>query len=275
MRTINSNLYTHSDYRNFLRERYQAAEGKLSLAGIGRRVGMSKMAVKYLIDGRRHLADARVDTFARAFALVGAEAQYFRYLVRFGKARSDAERTRWLDSMLKIRGSALPERLLDADDLALLGHWSIPTIAEMSYLRGFVPSVEWIRRNLRFKATATRITQTLACLKAREHIVGRSAGAKLSVPDGIKSHIYQRFTAAMIEKAAAALESQGPDEREMFNLTVSVSEARFRAAKERIAAFRHELHALLANDEACERVVQVNMQMFTLASVPEGGVCEA
>src|SRR5687768_5457451 len=147
MATVNQTLYEHADYRAFLRSRHAEAS-QLSLAGLGRKLGMSKMAVKYLLDGRRHLAEARVDTVARVFGLTGADADYFRCLVSFGKAKSDRERSRWFQAMLAIKGSPFRERVLGSGEIDLLGHWTLPAIVEMSYLRGFEPRASWIRPRL-------------------------------------------------------------------------------------------------------------------------------
>ena len=50
-----------------------------------------------------------------------------------------------------------------------------------------------------------------------------------------------------------------------FNITISIDAERQKLAEGIVREFRHKMHDLLANEAVCDRVLQINMQMFTIA----------
>ena len=80
------------------------------------------------------------------------------------------------------------------------------------------------------------------------------------------------FHREMIKRAHDAIESSPPAHRDISGITVALSEERFRLAKEKIQAFRRELHDLLVRpveqaeyDE--QTIYQINFQLFNLSEV--------
>ena len=93
--------------------------------------------------------------------------------------------------------------------------------------------------------------------------------AKVKTPDQLVSHVYKAFAVEQTQLAATAIETQAPGDREVFTLTVSVDRAKYDLVKARLAAIRHELHDLLASVDPADRVIQINLQMFTAAKGPD------
>jgi uncharacterized protein (TIGR02147 family) len=261
------NLFDYGDYRGYIRAYFD--QRKLSLARLGSKAGMSKVAVKYLLDGQRHIADDSIAQWSDCLGLKGDEAEFFRRLVLFNKARSHADRTAHFNQLLALRTRAFASRALDGAAIGLFQHWYYPVIAELSYVDGFVADPEWIRPRLRFPVARAQIAKALDYLAANGHLRGAPGGpAKGKTPDEITSHVYKAFVLQQCDLSGRAVEGQRAADREVSTLTVSVDAAKFAVLKQRIAAIRHELHDLLANTEACDRVVQVNLQMFTVAGEP-------
>ncbi|MCX6111318.1 MAG: DUF4423 domain-containing protein, partial [Proteobacteria bacterium] len=86
-------------------------------------------------------------------------------------------------------------------------------------------------------------------------------------PSSCRQRKYKEYSKAQLKLAEEALLKQDRDDRQFFNLAISVDRERFQLAKELVAEFRHKLHDRLANDSACERVIQINMQLFTTSLV--------
>lgn len=240
---------------------------KVSYEALGKKVGMSKMGVKYILDGKRHIADAKIAVFSNALGLDSTEKKYFKYLVQFTKAKTSADKDRYFRKMLEVRNAPIAESLLGDDgDLQFFSEWYLPVIAEMSYLDGFKEDAEWIRDRLNFKLSKQTIEEALSTLKRMRLLKGQvRGGVKIKLLDGIGSHIYNRFQRQVVAKSVEAIEFQPKEDREVFNLCVSIDKDRYQIAKEMIKDFRHKLHDVLANDAPCDRVVQINMQLFTTA----------
>jgi uncharacterized protein (TIGR02147 family) len=266
-------LFAFGDYRAYIRAFFDArkrTDARYSMARLGKSAGMSKVAIKYLLDGRRHIATDTIDTWLRCLELSGDAATYFRHLVLFNKARGHADRTQHFNGMLAVKGGRFGSRVLAGADIGLFQAWYYPVIAELSYCDGFVADPEWIRKRLRFPVGKTLVAKALAYLDANGHL--RRAGdvaAKGKTPDEIASHVYKAFVIDQTRLAADAIASLPAAARESFTLTVSIDAARYDVLKARIAAIRHELHDLLANTDAADRVIQVNLNMFTTAGVDD------
>jgi hypothetical protein len=70
--------------------------------------------------------------------------------------------------------------------------------------------------------------------------------------------------------AAGALDLVPREEREIASLTLCLSAAQFEQLKVELAALRSVLLQRYQSDEAAERVVQLNFQMFPLSRKNEG-----
>lgn len=270
MKIVNQNpIYDYGDYRTFIKNFYtskKAESSAFSLTTFARKVGFSKVAIKYVIDQMRHIADDNIPTFCKALNLDGSEANYFSSLVKFNKSKVMEERNEHFKSMLRIKGSPLHDRSLDASNIGYFQDWFYPAIAELSFTAGFQKDSQWIRDHLFFKVPKGKIAKAVTYLEVNGYLNGSAPNfARVKAAEEISSHVGKQFILRQIEIGREAVELQSKDDREVFSLTISVDEAKFQLAKRMVAEFRHQLHDLLANTEASERVVQINMQMFTLA----------
>jgi uncharacterized protein (TIGR02147 family) len=267
MKSKRISILEFSDYRLFMTVFREGGKArKLSYEALGRRVGMSKMGIKYILDGKRHIADSKITAFSQALDLAPLEKKYFKYLVQFNKAKKSDDRDQFLKKMITIRKAPIDETTLIDRDIGFYSSWALPVIAEMSYMEGFKEDASWIWDNLRFKMSKQAIEQALVELKRLKLLRGQSRGGlKIKLSDGINSQVYNRYQRQVVAKAIEAIEFAPKEDREMSNICISVDKKRFEIAKRMISDFRHKLHDVLANDEVCDRVLQINMQLFMTA----------
>lgn len=263
------NVFDYDDYRRFIKavlDEGRARSTSVSLATVGRKAGLSKMAVKYLVDGKRHLAESSIDRMAKALSLGGSEQTFFRHLVLFNKAHGEDERAKQFEALLKLRNSPFKDLFLTHGEVGYFRRWYYPAIAELSYVKGFVADAAWIQARLTFKVPRAEIQAAVEYLDTHGYLKGgKRTDAKVKLPDGFKSQVYKTFAIEQTELGGQAIDEQSRADREVFNVTVSVDPERFAVAKAMVAEFRQKLHDALANDALCDRVVQINMQLFTLA----------
>ncbi|MGE0171470.1 MAG: TIGR02147 family protein [Oligoflexales bacterium] len=269
MKSKQVSILDFSDYREFLanyKARRTVAGKKISFESIGKKVGMTKVGIKYIIDKKRHIADEKIPDFSKFFRFSTSEKKYFGHLVRYNKATKPAVKDQHFQKMLAIRNSSLNECSLDGSDLSLFAEWYYPVVAEMSYLEKFSEDPTWIQERLSYKLSKEQIEKALLVVKKLGLLKGQNyADLKIKLPDELISQIYNRFEREIILKGVDHIASKPRADRESFNLCISVDENKFGAAKELIKEFRHKLHDLLASTDSCDRVVQINMQLFTTA----------
>ncbi len=274
MEAVNKlNIIDYDCYRTYLADYFQAkkeANPNFSLTMMANKVGQSKMTIKYLLDKKRHISEKNIAIFANALKLDPSQTRYFHALVKFNKSKTGDEKNIHFRELLKIKGSPFKDLYLQDSDAGYLSSWFYPAIAELSYVRGFNMDPANIKQSLYFSVSIDEIRSALHFLNKYGFLKDSQGDAsKIKIPENFRGHIYKEFAAKQIELAKESIFTQDPSEREISNLTISVPEEKYQMAKQMIADFRHQLHEMLANDEECERVIQINMQLFTLAKHKE------
>ena len=104
-------VYAYLDYRALLRayydERKEQGRG-FSYRAFARRAGLkSPNLLKRVIDGERNLTPEMAERFARACGLDGEAASYFRELVAFNEAKTEADRNARYRKLSAFRGYRL------------------------------------------------------------------------------------------------------------------------------------------------------------------------
>ena len=273
-------IFGHTDYRAYLKAYYQFR--KDGQRGYSFRM-FSKMGgfaspniLKLVIDGERNLSPESVEKFIQALSLAGAMADYFRALVRMNQAKTDAEKTRNYEELIRLIPHA-KRRDLNPDTVEYLSHWLYPVLREMVLIAGFEDDPYWIARRLTGRATVKEITQAMQFLVAKGFITKCDDGtysAKDNMvlsSDEVRSLAICRYHRGMLEQAKESLEDLPMEEREFGALTFLLPQQNVDELKYKIKQFRKDLHtwAMQAgSDAASDSVVQVNFQMYPQTKRP-------
>jgi uncharacterized protein (TIGR02147 family) len=97
----------------------------------------------------------------------------------------------------------------------------------------------------------------------------RQGEVLLSTGPEVRSLAVGNFHRQMMERAAASIELVAREERDISGLTVALSAEACARFKQRIVELRAELLQLSAAETAPTRVVQLNFQLFPLATTEE------
>lgn len=274
-RALQIDVFAYFDYRAFLRDAYADLKERqpgFSYRWFARRAGMtSPNFLKLVIDGKRNLTAGSSEQFAVALDLTSSETAFFRELVGFGQARSAAEKNRHFERI----GSYRQHRAvcaLERDQFEYLSHWWYPAIRELVACDGFVEDDEWIARRLVPAITAAQARQAIELLLALGFVERDQCGRLrqreplLSTGAEVRSLAVGNFHRQMMERAAAAIDLCDRELRDISGVTVALSPEGFKLVKQRIVELRAELLALSAGEAHPTRVVQVNFQLFPLAT---------
>jgi uncharacterized protein (TIGR02147 family) len=266
---IQNDIFEYTDYRKFVRDFFQykkQSESKYSLETLARKVGLSKMSIKYIMDEKRHLSTTSIQGFCDGLNLKGASARYFQTLVRLNKSRTESERIENLESLMRMKCCPLRERVLKDTQLRLFQNWYHAAIVEMSYLKGFRKDAKWIQSKLKFTVPISKIRDSLQFLEDQGLLDQQESNlGKIKIDSEIRSQLVKNYNRQGLKNAETALLTQSDDDRKAFQLMISVNENQFEIAKKMIADFRHQLHDTLASTEPANRLVQINMDLFTIA----------
>lgn len=266
-------VFRFLDYRAFLTAWYETKRKRLSYRAFSKRAGLG--APNYLqlvIAGQRNLTRATAEKFADACGLADDRKHYFVSLVAFNQARSDAERNQHYTELAAFRRYRQAHKL-ELADARYHAHWYLPAIRELVHCPTFKEDAQWIAARLVPPITAKQATEAIDTL-LELGLVGRDDDGMLSQRERVVStgaetagmHI-RNYHAEMMNRATRSMELVAREERDISTLTVSVSSKLIPELKQRLAEFRRELVSLCDAEDAPDRVVQLNFQMFPLSSV--------
>jgi uncharacterized protein (TIGR02147 family) len=273
------NVYRYADYRRFLADYYahaKAHEYGFSYRAFSKRAGIrSSNYLKLVIDAERNLSAAMAARFARGCGLEGQRADFFCELVAYCQATSLSERDRGYERLYRFRQFRAVHQLA-REQADYHSYWYVPAIRELCRHPDFTDDPKWIAAQLlppispAEAASALETLLRLGLLQRDPAAPGKLSQTSELLTTGagpLGTHVY-RFHRAMLARAGYALDELPRHERDLTSLTVCVSEAKRREIEKRVRAFRQELLQVAELDDAPERVVQINFQVFPLTAAP-------
>ncbi len=274
MATVEPNVFSYSDYRVYLRDFYawkKAALPAFSHRFFARKAGLgSPNYLKLVMDGGRNLSRKSLAGFIRGLDLSGPKAEYFESLVLYNQATTEAERHYYYQKLVKSR-VRLGLKPLDEAQLRLFSTWYPMVIREMTALKTFRKTPAWISRAMRNRVSereaesAFDLLQDLGLL--RKTLRGfQPTDANITTRDEVASASVKNYHRQMIHLSLEALEREPAARRDISSVTIPVRRADFPKLKERLQLLRKELLNLAAAHGEAEDVVQLNFQLFPLAS---------
>lgn len=271
-------VFDYLDYRAYLRDHYaerKASEYGFSHRAFSKRAGLrSTNYLKLVMDGERNLTAEMASHFATGCGLEKTAAEYFCELVAMNQAATATERNRCHGRLMRYRQYRALHQL-DAAQTLYYSTWYLPAIRELAARADFDPEPKWIARTLMPRISADEAQRALSTLLQLGLLVKDDAGritqtdALVTTGPGPLGHHVVNYHRAMLDRAAAAVETVPREEREISSLTLCVSQEVLLDLKERIREFRRELLQLTELRGMPERVVQLNFQLFPLSEKKE------
>lgn len=268
-------VYEYLDYRALLRDYYLAkkAQGRgFSYRAFARRAGLrAPNDLKRVSEGERNLTSSMAGRYAEAMGLSGEEAAYFCDLVTFNQATTSRERNAAYERLRGFRGYRAAHKL-ELAHAAYHSTWFVPAIREMVLLHDFRPDPVWIAKRLIPPISVADARRALALLVELQMIATDESGTVKQTdavvttgPQTTGLHI-ANYHRSMMSRAAEAIDLIPASDRDVSSITFAVGEDGMRRIKKRVQRFRQELIALLAEEQDATQVLQLNMQLFPLAS---------
>jgi uncharacterized protein (TIGR02147 family) len=271
-------VFAFLDLQQLLGAYYEArkAQGRgFSYRAFSKRAGLrSPNHLKRVIDGERPLTAPMAVRYADAMDLVGDAHAYFLDLAAFSRAETVDERNAAYARLASYRRVREAHRL-ELAHAAYHASWYVPAIRELAATPGFREDPAWIARTLVPPITRAEASDALDTLLdlglLTRDPAGRLVHGEAVVTTGAETrglHI-ANYHRAMIARAADAIDIVPRGERDISSLTFACTTEDLAEVKRRVAAFRREIIALLADRADGDRVVQLNFQLFPLSRSPE------
>lgn len=272
------NIFEYLDYREYLRDYYEA--GKEHVSGfsyryLARQAGFSSPNFfKLVMDGDRNLSADSVEKFAKALKLDGKEKRFFADLVAFEQA-DDVDIKNAAFENLAASQRFRQARRIDSSMFRYLSRWYNLAIRELAARPDFRDDPEWIARQLSPSVPPEDVAESLELLFEMELLVRDEHGEitrgepSLTTGHEVGSLAIGNYHRQMLERAAESIENVPSELRDINTLTVCIDPANVDELKERIHGFRETLLDICDRDENPQTVYQINFQLFPLSVVSD------
>ncbi len=266
-------IFGYLSYRDYLRDYYSWK--KTQQKGFSHRFIASQVGFKssglfaQILSGQTNLAFELIEKFVTFLDLRPREAEYFRGLVQFEKAKSHQHRKEALDSLT----AAIPPytRQLEKDQYEYYSKWYHCAIRAMVGILEPNVTVERIAELLNPKISSAKVKRSLKLLEILGLIVLDEKGGfkvserHLTTGDKLRSTAVILFQQQMLDLAKKALAEQSPEFRHGSTMTLGLSKEAYKKVMEITESFRAALVELAEKENNPARVYQIGIQAFPLS----------
>jgi uncharacterized protein (TIGR02147 family) len=271
-------IFNYFDCREFLKdvyEFYKKRESGFSYRHVARKAGFNSAGYfTKILQGKAGISSSLIIKLARTFRLKKHETKYFTALVHYNQAKSHEEKKHFFDELMALR--RIKDKTLGIDEYEYFSKWYFIAIRELLDFCLVKDNYEELAAKLIPQITpaqAKRAINTLGSLglirKNPEGYYEKSEAVVTTGPEWNSLAIIA-VQQDFIDMAKNAQTTLPREEHDISCLTLSLSRKSERIVREKIRDLRKELLDLAKNDELCDRVTQVNFQVFPL-SKPDNG----
>lgn len=269
-------IFEYLDYRDMLRDAFEERKAKSPLYGyrmMAETLGQDTSNVFRILQKDAHLP-ARCQSRAIEFlGLTGRAAEYFVLLIAYARERDSRARHEILDKAMALRDVA--SRDLVDKELAYFRNWWIVAVRSMvEVMEGRVQSAA-IAKRLRPEVSEAEVTEALDLLLELGLVKKASSGrlvlaeSHLNAGGPEKVEAVRGFQRQILALASESLERFPREQRDVSTLTLAVDESAFKEIREMLREFRQQIQKRVEESNHPDRVMQLSMAFFPLASAPE------
>ena len=224
-----------------------------------------------VLSGKSRLTPARVLGFIKLLKLSKKEADYFERLVLYTQAEG-AEEKRYALEKLKDASPKGGQELLEASQMEYFAKWHYAAVRELLEAYAFKGDYAELGAMLEPPLSAAEAEEAIALLRRLKLIVRTANGGyrradKVVVSGPSKAAQVRPALLGNLDLARRALDAFEPAKRPFSYLTLSVSEESLRDIHEMIRVFTRQVFARVSEDDAVDRIYQMNLQLFPVSKV--------
>ena len=259
----------YTDFRQLMLDYYEDRKRRsaFSWRDFSKAAGFTSSSyMKVVCDGKSKLSKIGVERTGVAMGLVGFEMEYFRALVEFGQAGTEANKKAAYESMLSI-AKVHKVRVMEGDLFEFYDSWQNPVVRELAPLMpGATPGE--MAKMCYPEVSAAEVQQSLNFLtkagllkKAGDSFTLAETSIK-GTPDATRLAL--RGMHRMMSKLATPAIDLPADERNFSGVTMGVSRESYDRIVKVLDECRRQIIAIAAEDKSIEQVYRLNLQLFPL-----------
>jgi len=263
-------IIEYSDFRQYMRDYYEERKRRsvFSWREFSKIAGFTSSSyMKVVCDGKSKLSRVGVERTGAAMGLVGFEMEYFRAMVEYGQAATEAKKKAAYEKMLGI-AKVHKVRVMEGDLFEFYDSWQNPVVRELAPLMpGATPgemakmcypevSAAEIQKSLNFLMKAGLLK------KAGDNAYELAETSIRGTPDATRLAL--RGMHREMSKLATPAIDLPVEERHFSGVTMGLSRESFNKIENVLDECRRKIVAIAAEDKDIDQVYRLNLQLFPL-----------
>jgi uncharacterized protein (TIGR02147 family) len=267
-------LHTYLEYRDFLKDSYEERRklhAYFSYRFIGNKVGMDSSYLTRLFQKKLHLCDDLVDRMGAAFGLADDSLEYFRVLVSFNKAKTEAQARLFHDQLMRLRGVGY--NVVREDQVEYFSNWIHVALRSMLDYKEFDGDYDALGASLSPPVSGEEAKNALFLLERLGMVRRTEHGYEvlddhLHSGDNWKAQAIKTFQKTTMDLAARSLDSVPAALRDISTMTMDLDAETLDDLKIVIKEFQENVAKLVEGAPRSDRVYHLNIQLFPLSRLP-------
>jgi uncharacterized protein (TIGR02147 family) len=263
-------IIEYSDFRQYMLDYYEERKRRsvFSWREFSKIAGFSSSSyMKVVCDGKSKLSRVGVERTGAAMGLVGFEMEYFRAMVEYGQAATEAKKKAAYEKMLGI-ARVHKVRVMEGDLFEFYDSWQNPVVRELAPLMpGATPgemakmcypevSAAEVQKSLNFLMKAGLLK------KAGDNAFELAETSIRGTPDATRLAL--RGMHREMSKLATPAIDLPVEERHFSGVTMGLSRESFSKIENVLDECRRKIVAIAAEDKDIDQVYRLNLQLFPL-----------
>ena len=267
-----NDIYSYYDYHQYLSDFYTEKKSSLryfSYRYVGQKVGIDHGLVVKIFQGKRHISTKSIPAFASLLGLSRRKSEYFELLVLYSKAKTDSMIKHYFEKLLSFSG--VEEHRVESDKYEFYQKWYYTAIREILHLHPFKNDYEQLANRVKPAITQAEAKKAVVLLERLSFIKRNDAGLFeptsrfITTGPEWRSIAIRSYQKEAMNLAIRAIDSIPKEERDISTVTLTLDDAGFLLARERIIALQKELVEISATCKCVNRAYQVNLQVFPIS----------
>ena len=267
------NIFDYLDYRQYLRDFYENEKKTkpwFSYRYLSSKVRLNPGYIVKVFQGKIHLGEKNIDSFADLMRLSGKEREYFTELLHFGRAKHENEIEQRFERLQSIKGLQF-RTIADSksDFFAQWYHMAVRSLLSIFPFDG--KDYRKLASMLSPRITAPQARESIRLLEELKMVVRDEDGMYrvteqfISTGDKWTSAAIRNYQKKNIELSLSAIETYNKELRDISSVTMTVGLKNMAVIREKVRQFRQELLFMSQEGQDDDAVVQLNIQVFPVA----------
>jgi uncharacterized protein (TIGR02147 family) len=271
-------IFDYLDYRNYLRDEFDSR--KRDSAGFSHRNLMRKLSLRapghmlFVMQGKRKLTQSLALRLAGYLRLGKKETDYLIGLIRYTDAKTPADKQYAFEELLSLLHRS--RMTLSVMKHRFYEKWYYSAVRASLDVEPFRDDYDTLASSLcppitpSEARTAVEVLLELGMATADESGYVRPADQAISTGDEWQSAVIRNLQRQFGRLGMEAVDRFDKEERDVSHCTVTVSSDSFKVIVKKIRELRTQIIALGCAEQAADRAVQVNLQVFPVYKKNKG-----